>query len=188
MATLLVAACHCAQAQTNTDQAHAANNDLANRSADIHWPAGFSPEQADLFAHNEIFINAPRATVWKHLVEATKWPEWYQNSQNVQITNNKSGALTAGSEFKWETFGLGFVSHVHEYVTGSRIGWFGNGNGFHGYHTWLLTDSAGGCKVVTEEVVKGPRGIAMRKQDPNGMHKGHDQWDLGLKAVSEGKK
>ena len=25
--------------------------DLARRSPDIHWPAGFEPEKADLFAH-----------------------------------------------------------------------------------------------------------------------------------------
>jgi len=27
-------------------------DDLAHRSPDIHWPAGFEPERADLFAHN----------------------------------------------------------------------------------------------------------------------------------------
>jgi hypothetical protein len=31
--------------------------DLATRDRDIHWPAGFEPEQADLFAHNEARLN-----------------------------------------------------------------------------------------------------------------------------------
>jgi hypothetical protein len=34
-------------------------NDQANRSHDIHWPAGFDPERADLFSHNQLVINAP---------------------------------------------------------------------------------------------------------------------------------
>jgi hypothetical protein len=33
-------------------------SDLATRDRDIHWPAGFEPEKADLFAHNEARLNA----------------------------------------------------------------------------------------------------------------------------------
>ena len=50
------------------------NDDLAMRSKDIHWPDGCAPDGADLFAHHEVFVNAPRSTVWRHLVEAEKWP------------------------------------------------------------------------------------------------------------------
>ncbi len=28
--------------------------DVARRSPDIHWPAGFEPAKADLFAHNDL--------------------------------------------------------------------------------------------------------------------------------------
>ena len=52
------------------------SRDLANRSPDIHWPEGFSPDQADLFSHNELRIEASCERVWKHIVEATKWPQW----------------------------------------------------------------------------------------------------------------
>jgi hypothetical protein len=44
------------------------NDDLAHRSPDIHWPAGFVPTNADLFAHNEMLINAPCGRVWKHII------------------------------------------------------------------------------------------------------------------------
>ena len=40
--------------------------DLANRSPDIHWPEGFTPADADLFAHNEISINAPLGVTCGH--------------------------------------------------------------------------------------------------------------------------
>jgi hypothetical protein len=61
------------------------SRDLANRSPDIHWPEGFSPDRADLFSHNELRIEASCERVWKHIVEATKWPQWYPNSKDVQI-------------------------------------------------------------------------------------------------------
>ena len=55
-------------------------DDLVNRSPDIHWPAAFDPAKADLFAHNELVINAPCERVWRHITEPAKWPEWYPNS------------------------------------------------------------------------------------------------------------
>ena len=46
------------QAQTvGSKQINAAltsNGDGAERCREIHWPNGFHPEQADLFAHNEM--------------------------------------------------------------------------------------------------------------------------------------
>jgi len=34
------------------------NGDGAQRNLDIHWPKGQHPEDADLYAHNEIMVNA----------------------------------------------------------------------------------------------------------------------------------
>jgi len=53
------------------------------------------------------------------------------------------------------------------------------------YHTFLLLKSPAGCRVVTEEVVRGPGAVEFRKKDPNGMHRGHDLWLSVLKQVSE---
>src|SRR5580693_7365616 len=72
-------------------------SDLATRDRDIHWPAGFEPEKADLFAHNEARLNASCDTVWRHIVDARAWP----------------------------TFGLAIESRVHEFVPDRRLGWFG---------------------------------------------------------------
>ena len=49
--------------------------DLASRAQDIHWAAGFEPEHADLFAHNETLINTSCETVWQHIVNAKAWPQ-----------------------------------------------------------------------------------------------------------------
>jgi hypothetical protein len=61
-------------------------DDLANRSPDIHWPPGFDPLKADLFSHNELFVNASCERVWQHIIEATKWPQWYPNAKDVDLS------------------------------------------------------------------------------------------------------
>ena len=60
------------------------NDDLAMKSKDIHWPDGFAPDGADVLAHNDVFINAPRSTGWRPLVEAEKWPAIRSSKQPMQ--------------------------------------------------------------------------------------------------------
>jgi hypothetical protein len=91
-------------------------DDLANRSPDIHWPTGFEPEKADLFAHNDLIINAPCERVWTHIIEASRWPTWYPNSKDVEIQRGDP-VLRDGTVFRWTTFGLAIESKAHEYVT-----------------------------------------------------------------------
>jgi hypothetical protein len=53
------------------------------------------------------------------------------------------------------------------------------------YHTFLLLKTPDGCRVIPEEVVRGPGAVAFRKKDPDAMHRGHDLWLLVLKQASE---
>ena len=161
------------------------NGDGAQRSGDIHWPDGFHPVQADLFAHNEIVVRASCEKVFANIADAPAWPTWYPNSHNVTLLNSPDGKLHKGTRFSWDTFGVHIESRVHEFVPGSRLGWFGNGTGMHAYHTFLLLKTDEGCHIVTEEVVKGSGAIEFREKQPNAMHEGHDLWLSTLKQRSE---
>jgi uncharacterized protein YndB with AHSA1/START domain len=164
-------------------------NDLANRSLDINWPKGFTPAEAELFSHNELLINASCERVWRHIVEATKWPEWYPNSKNVQILGDQDSVLKSDSVFRWTTFNLPLESRINEFVPFSRIGWFGYAPGTEPsfYHTWYLAPQGNGCRVTTDEVGKGESAAHLRETDEGAMHRGHDLWLATLKWVSEGK-
>lgn len=48
--------------------------DLGSRSAELDWPPGFDPEQADWFSHNEALIDAPVSRVCDELTAAPNWP------------------------------------------------------------------------------------------------------------------
>jgi uncharacterized protein YndB with AHSA1/START domain len=161
------------------------NGDGAQRSKDIHWPDGFHPERADLFAHNEIVVHASCEKVFDNIVDARVWPHWYPNSHNVKLLNSPDGKLEEDARFSWDTFGVHIESRVHEFVPNSRIGWFGDGPGMHAYHTFLLLKTDEGCHIVTEEVVKGPGAVEFREKQPNAMHEGHDLWLSTLKQRSE---
>ena len=161
------------------------NGDGAQRFKDIHWPDGFHPEQADLFAHNEIVVHASCEKVFADIVDAQVWPSWYPNSHNVKLLNSPDGKLHEGARFSWDTFGVHIESQVHEFVPNSRIGWFGNGTGMNAYHTFLLIRTGEGCRIVTEEVVKGPGAVEFRQKQPSAMHEGHDLWLRTLKQRSE---
>jgi hypothetical protein len=167
------------------NEALTSDGDGAQRSKDIHWPKDFHPEQADLFAHNEIVVHASCEKVFANLADAPAWPQWYPNSHNVQLLNSPDGKLHERTRFSWDTFGVHIESRIHEFVPNTRIGWFGDGTGMNAYHTFLLLKTDEGCHIVTEEVVKGPGAVEFRKKQPNAMHEGHDLWLSTLKQRSE---
>jgi hypothetical protein len=159
--------------------------DLKHANPHIHWPSGFSPKTADLYAHNEIMIDAPVGVVFRHIQEAEKWPEWYANSQHVVIYGNDK-LLKKDTEWDWDTFGVHIKSHINEFVVNSRMGWFGNGTGMRAYHTWWLRPKGKNRTfVVMEECVYGAGARDLRQKDPAVMHRGHELWDTTLKALSE---
>jgi hypothetical protein len=163
------------------------NDDLADRFSDIHWPDGFSPDGADLFAHNEVFIDASCSTVWQLLIAAKQWPQWYPNAHDVQILNDRTGVLRDDSRFQWTTFGIDILSEIFEFVPDSRIGWYGDARGLQAYHAWRLLDESNRCHVIMEVAAKGPVAIEMRNSDPDGMRKAHDLWNSQLKLRAEGR-
>jgi hypothetical protein len=173
------------QAQVPTHQGLTFNSDGALRDHQIHWPKGFEPEQSDLFAHNEIDIQAGCEIAFSNLVDAEAWPSWYSNSKDVKVLNTPGHRLRKNARISWETFGFHIESRVWEFKSNSRLGWFGEGKDVHAYHTFLLAKVPGGCHVVTEEVVMGPGAIQFREQQPNAMHEGHQLWLTTLKDRSE---
>ncbi len=141
--------------------------DLADREKDIHWPEGFDPSRAaDLFSHNALpdqRFDAER--IWGHIVDATKWPQWYPNSKDVYIDGGD--VLKGGTVFYWSTFGLPLESKVNEFVPYTRIGWYGYAPGTAPsfYHTWYLKPQGDACLVVTDEVGKGNDAAHLREKD-----------------------
>ena len=159
-------------------------DDITRRSADMHWPDGLKPTEADVFAHNEIVIDAAPERIWQHLIAATRWPEWYSNAANV-VVNHPSELLADGVSFDWTTLGLELSSTVAEFVPTARLGWYVRGGGIQGYHTWLLVPREHDTYVVTEEIGLGDGAKQLAQTNPGLVHRGHDLWNISLKFRCE---
>jgi len=108
------------------------------------------------------------------------WPEGFRPDQADLFAHN-----SAGARFRWKTFGLDVVGTVAEFEPGSRLAWYGEGDGPRAYHTWPLLHLPDGCQVITEEVGKGPLALSLAATDPGVLHRGHDLWNATLKRISE---
>jgi uncharacterized protein YndB with AHSA1/START domain len=182
--TFTVSTSVCMAQTTPADQVSV---DLAHRSSAMHWPDSLNPRNANVFAHNEIVIDTPCASVWSGLVDAKAWPSWYTNSSNVNIAGAQN-ELRANAQFTWTTFGLTVHSRVNEFVRGSRIGWFADGAGVRAYHAWMLFPAGQKCHVVTEEASIGEVVVAARRSNSAFLHNGHALWLEELKRYVEGRK
>jgi hypothetical protein len=161
------------------------HDDLIERSVNIHWPDGFDPDNADLFAHNTIVIDAPVENIWAKLIDAAAWPTWYSNASDV-VVNDPSGMLSEGVTFDWTTFGLKIASAIAEYVPYTAIGWYGTADQLRAFHTWRLIPRNGNSTyVVMEEIGMGRAARHLAQTNPGHMHRGHELWNISLKFACE---
>ena len=161
--------------------------DLANRLPNIHWPPDFSPDQADYFAHNDLYIAAPCEKVWQKFVAVTQWPQWFVLCKKVEIISGGSDELQQGTVFRWTSSVVADAS-IHEFIPFSRIGWYGYTPGTEPayYHAWCFVPEGQGCRAIYEEVGKGEAAIRLREKDEGGLHRSHDLMLASLRWVSEG--
>jgi Polyketide cyclase / dehydrase and lipid transport len=151
----------------------------------IRWPAEFNPSRAPIHAVNRLDMQASPEAVWKVLIRAVEWPQFYANSAKVKIAGGAKD-LSAGARFTWRTFGVSLVSRVEEFVPNERIGWTAKGTGVWVYHAWLITPLAGGgCHVLTEETQYGFLSRLGKILYPGRMEREHQNW-LEALAVRAG--
>ena len=161
--------------------------DLQERSKEIRWPAGFRPEDADYFSHNQTVIDAPVQAVWAHFVDASKWPDWYPLTKQLEILDGRT-ELSAGTRWHWTTFGLDVDATMDRFEPFESISWYGYGGRSEPtfYHSWRFEDlGAGRTLAIYDEVGTGELAVHMRQRDEGEMHRGHELMLAGLKWVSE---
>jgi len=150
----------------------------------VKWPVGFEPNRSSVFAHNEITIAAAPDRVWRWLVRAARWPEWYSNSADVTFLSGNSPDLAAGTQFRWKTFGASVTSRVIVFDPPRELGWDAHGV-LSAYHGWLIEPDGAGCRVITEETQNGivPK-LAWWYLRPM-LERGHQNWVESLKRKAE---
>ncbi|MEM6371119.1 MAG: SRPBCC domain-containing protein [Myxococcota bacterium] len=152
--------------------------------APIRWPAEYAPEKASFFVHNEIEIAASPETVWKVLIQAETWPDWYEGASKVQIQGEEE-VLQNGSVFTWKTMGLNFTSTIKEFEPYERLAWESEKKSIRGWHAWLIVPSDAGCTLVTDESQHGFMTFLEKTFQPNKLYRLHDVWLAEIKRKAE---
>ena len=149
----------------------------------IRWPDRFSPDTAPVHVVNAITIAASPEAVWKVLIRAADWHEFYGNASKVVIEDGGSD-LFDEARFTWRTFGVDLETQVQEFEPFERIAWLARGPLIEAYHAWLILPAAGGCHVITEETQHGLAAHAGRLIFPGRMERWHQLWLEGLATVA----
>ena len=74
--------------------------DWVERSPEMNWPTPMFNKSAEIFAHNQIVINASCETVWNRLIHAEQWPHWCPYCGKVTIWGGAQ-VLEKNTKFTW---------------------------------------------------------------------------------------
>jgi hypothetical protein len=191
-----------------TQEPDAVSRDWAARSPEIHWPTPMFNGASEIFAHNQIVINASCETVWDRVIHAEQWPSWCPFCGKVRIWGGAQ-VLQKSGKFTWVSKDLPqdipiaskppitwVDSKVVEYKPPSRLGFSTWGRGTIGpralvdsYYNWYIKPiGPKKCVVTFEEVATGVAARFGRGAYPELVHVSHDDWLQGLKRISEARR
>jgi hypothetical protein len=152
----------------------------------LRWPAGFSPECSDVWAHSELVVNAPPAVVFSRLVTAACWERDFHDVRNVRILTGGREDLAKDTAFEFEMDGLRLSAQVSDFAAGRRLAWSGQGIDISTYHAWVISGDSSASRVRAGFAARGAAAIALRETAPGAAQRVLDRWAVDLKAAAEG--
>lgn len=155
----------------------------------VKWPARFDPKVSAIYALNDIDVKAPPEVVWKLLVDATNWSKYFPPEDQVKILNGES-ELALGTKYSRVTVGHLMNLVVTEFEANRRLSWMtvvdGDTTGSTAYHGWVITPTATGSHVLTEETQQGPWFLeVLGNKHPGGLYRYHQEWVETLARAAE---
>jgi uncharacterized protein YndB with AHSA1/START domain len=151
--------------------------------ASVRWPPDVRPEVAPVHSHTARDVAAAAEVVWAWLVRAARWPEWYPSCRGFRFVGSRGPDLALGATVSWANMGIRFTCTVEEFEPPARLAWRGHAVGGLGYHAWVLTPTASGCRVDQEETQFGMLPSLFRAVVRPILRREHELWLDGLARV-----
>ena len=149
--------------------------------SDWKWLPGYEPERAVHRIQTSLAIVAPARAVWKQLIGAAEWPNWFAMSKDVLLPDGKA-ELESGMCFKWTIQGVQFESTIYQFEPFRRLSWRSSNPLISTCHIWALEERNGSTNVITDETQRGllPTllGFVVRQK----LRKGQQTWLDSLAA------
>ena len=155
----------------------------------VTYPAAYDPRISPIFALNEADVKAPAEVVWRLLVEAERWSGYFPPEDQVGILDG-ARELALGTRFTRVTIGFPMSLMVTECLPGRRLSWAttvdGDDTGSTAFHGWVVTPTAEGCHVLSEETQQGPWFLdQLGHKHPGGLFSYHQDWVEALARAAE---
>ena len=155
----------------------------------VVWPQQYDPKISPIYALNDIDVNAPPEIVWRLLIDAEKWLNYFPPEDQVQLQDGQQ-ELTLGTKFHRVTVGYPMSLIVTECVSGRRLAWSttvdGDETGSTAYHGWVITPTETGCHVLSEETQQGSFFLELLgHKHPGGLYSYHQDWVEALARAAE---
>ncbi|RDS78927.1 SRPBCC domain-containing protein [Dyella monticola] len=135
----------------------------------IKWPRDMAPSRSPIHFTNELEVAASPAAIWSLLTDPAAWPRFYPGVKHVQLLDGHT-TLGLGTRFETNLAGQDVLASVQEFEPMTRIAWGGYpkvSEVSKAYHAWIITPTANGCHLWTEETMQGPHWIELAKQAPD---------------------
>jgi uncharacterized protein YndB with AHSA1/START domain len=146
----------------------------------VIWPERYDPKVSAIYALNDIDVKAPPEVVWQLLVEAEGWSSYFPPEDQVKILSGEN-ELALGTKWSRVTVGFPMSLTVTEFEPVRRLAWTttvdGDDTGSSAYHGWVITPTADGCHVLTEETQQGPWFLEeLGRKHPGALYGYHQEW------------
>ena len=155
----------------------------------VIWPEQYDPRISPIYALNDIDVKAPPETVWKLLFDAKNWSSYFPPESQVELPEG-ARELALGMTYMRVTIGFKMFPVVTEFVPFSRLAWSttveGDETGSTAYNGWVITPTASGSHLLSEETQQGPWFLQkLGHEHPGGLFDYHQRWVEGLAAAAE---
>ena len=152
----------------------------------ITWPEDMAPSRSPIHFTNELEVAATPETIWALLTDPAAWPSFYPGVQEVELLDGHD-RFRKGTRFETNLAGQDIAAAVAELEPITRIAWGGGPKAdltSRAYHAWIITPTASGVHLWTEETMQGPLWIELAKQDPAVFWRTHEKLLADLARVA----
>lgn len=155
----------------------------------VRFPPDHDPRVSALYALNDIDIQAPPEVVWNLLVDARNWSRYFPPEDQITILGGETD-LAQGTRYTRVTVGHLMRCVVTEFEPLRRLSWAttvdGDATGSTAYHGWVITPTAEGCHLSTEETLQGEFFLDLiGRQNPGALYSYHQDWVELLARAAE---
>ena len=127
--------------------------------------------------------------VWRLLIDAENWSSYFPAEDQVKVLTGEP-ELVLGTKYSRVTVGSPMSLVVTECEPFRRLAWAttvdGDETGSSAYHGWVITPTANGCHVLTEETQQGPWFIEeLGRKHPGALYSYYQEWIESLTRAAE---